>query len=767
MAFFHTSSFLLVCLLWPAGPVALDDGLARRPPMGWRTWNAFADHVTQPLLEKCIRTLATELAPFGYTDIGLDDNWQACGAGVGGGFHDANGMPIINADRFPDMKSLVSSAHANNLTMGWYGNNCICAENGLPEDLAQKQIRGDVKKTIELGFDGIKLDGCGQKTDLPAYLRGFQNLDKKIVIENCHWGADLAHGDQCPYHFARSGPDIRPTWEAMFLNLQSLNLASYSGPGCWAYPDMLEVGNSATAWNFTKNEIFDQKTLAQERKALSNKSEGTTLAAASTSLAKTSAADNFDRTNFGAWCVTSSPLVLSFDLTDTKKFTPAVKSVVTNQIAISINQLWAGDRGRLVYSWEPNAGATLFMWAGACDNFSGEQEGWFLTENREPRWRASRESKEEFCVDTQSGTAPKLAILRECTTFTPSFVYDAEGRFVRKPSGTSENEPEQEEACLQPFTYSDISYGYRLGTCDAEEAAELSLNALSGRLYRTSVVGAPLSRHCVAVKTSAPMGANTLQLWAKKLPTSGAATVGTDSALNLQGGYQQAPFGGQEAPSSTRNEDDVDERHLQILNDALASARAAKVSDAPAATTVTGRQAVLLINSDGTEDHTFNFSGAVMAQIFRDSTPSGSVRYGVFDVWGGSIPAETIQHTEDDAEDVKVIAKNKRNTRFYREITTSTTVWAKAEELSSVSEKRRLRSEPRDLQEDRIKVTAPQERGDDNKFLRGSAPALQQFGEEQRSFTDFSVQIPARGSLFYVIEQLSPENVIDPEYLYS
>jgi hypothetical protein len=32
---------------------------------------------------------------------GLDDNWQACGAGVRGSFHDANGRPLVNRSRFP------------------------------------------------------------------------------------------------------------------------------------------------------------------------------------------------------------------------------------------------------------------------------------------------------------------------------------------------------------------------------------------------------------------------------------------------------------------------------------------------------------------------------------------------------------------------------------------------------------------------------------------------------------------------------------------
>jgi hypothetical protein len=32
----------------------------------------------------------------GYTFANLDDGWQACGAGVNGSFHDAEGFPLMD-----------------------------------------------------------------------------------------------------------------------------------------------------------------------------------------------------------------------------------------------------------------------------------------------------------------------------------------------------------------------------------------------------------------------------------------------------------------------------------------------------------------------------------------------------------------------------------------------------------------------------------------------------------------------------------------------
>ena len=67
---------------------AKDDGLARTPPMGWRSWNLYALNVDQKLMERVMDGFTrrhylvdgkeTSLADLGYTNIGLDDGWQKC-----------------------------------------------------------------------------------------------------------------------------------------------------------------------------------------------------------------------------------------------------------------------------------------------------------------------------------------------------------------------------------------------------------------------------------------------------------------------------------------------------------------------------------------------------------------------------------------------------------------------------------------------------------------------------------------------------------------
>lgn len=50
------------------------------------------------------------------------------------------------------------------------------------------------------------------------------------------------------------------------------------------------------------------------------------------------------RTHFGAWCVVSSPLILSHDTND-DAVTDSIWDIITNTEAIQVNQAWAGDAG--------------------------------------------------------------------------------------------------------------------------------------------------------------------------------------------------------------------------------------------------------------------------------------------------------------------------------------------------------------------------------------------------------------------------------------
>ena len=86
-----------------------------------RTFRAIVD------TSRSVNGTPTSLRELGYTDVGLDDCWQAtapdgsCGSHgpEGWTYHDEFGRPLIDETKFPDMKAMTTLGHSLNLTIGW------------------------------------------------------------------------------------------------------------------------------------------------------------------------------------------------------------------------------------------------------------------------------------------------------------------------------------------------------------------------------------------------------------------------------------------------------------------------------------------------------------------------------------------------------------------------------------------------------------------------------------------------------------------------
>ena len=98
-------------------------------PSVWRSWNQFQCGVNQSLVEaqyealasrsRFVDGVATSLLDLGYHTAGIDDCWQKCDACVGGvGFHDAQGLPIVEVVLFLDMR-MTAKAKRLGLVPGW------------------------------------------------------------------------------------------------------------------------------------------------------------------------------------------------------------------------------------------------------------------------------------------------------------------------------------------------------------------------------------------------------------------------------------------------------------------------------------------------------------------------------------------------------------------------------------------------------------------------------------------------------------------------
>jgi alpha-galactosidase len=312
---------------------ANDNGKALTPPLGWRSWNLYGAKVSQDLITSIMDGVVAKaglvngeqksLCDLGFCDVGLDDNWQSChdpAAEKGMNYHDKDGNPIVNTNLFPDFKKMTDHAHSLGLTSGWYGNNCICSDH-CSGDQCDAQIRGDVAAFVKYGFDSWKLDGCGNEHDLVSFNKYVTAAGKNITVENCHWGRvvpfkpdrSLPPAEGCPWNFYRSSGDVRASYASVLGNLATvmpLHQANLSYPGCWAYPDMLQVGCQHGPGGASDPGLSEAET----------------------------------RTHYGAWAIVSSPLTLSHDVNNAT-VTAQIWDVISNTEVLAVNQAYVGDSG--------------------------------------------------------------------------------------------------------------------------------------------------------------------------------------------------------------------------------------------------------------------------------------------------------------------------------------------------------------------------------------------------------------------------------------
>ncbi len=288
---------------------ALDNGLARTPPMGWNSWNKFACNVSEDLIKQAADAMVSSgMKDAGYQYVVIDDCWQVD--------RDAQGNIIVDAKHFPSgMKVVADYVHAKGLKFGIYSDagtgTCQNRPGGRGYEFQ------DARQYAAWGVDYLKYDWCNHSTqDSQASYSIMRDALKKsgrpIVFSLCEWGSTkpwLWAGDVG--NLWRSTGDIIDKWEGsakwgglgvvQILDLQD-GLQSYAGPGHWNDPDMLEVGNGGMS-------VTEY------------------------------------RAHFSMWCLLAAPLMAGNDI---RKMTADIHDILTNKEVIAIDQDPLGREGRRV-----------------------------------------------------------------------------------------------------------------------------------------------------------------------------------------------------------------------------------------------------------------------------------------------------------------------------------------------------------------------------------------------------------------------------------
>jgi alpha-galactosidase len=296
--------------------------LAPTPPMGWMTWNYFADNIN----EKDIREMADAIVSSGmlkagYNHVFIDDGWQ-------GGRDNRNNI-IADPKKFPSgIKALADYVHSKGLKLGIYSDAAPLTCAGYTASLNFEEQ--DAKTFASWNVDYLKYDYCGApddmeiaKTRYKKMADALRNSGRDISFGICEWGdrKPWLWGGQVGGQLWRTTADVRDKWKSLspvkkaselhgtgagILDIVDISqeYASFSGPGHWNDMDMLVVG------------LYGKK-------------------GPSGDLGGVGCTDTEYQSQMSLWSIMNSPLAATNDV---RKMNAETKRILLNNEVIAINQ---------------------------------------------------------------------------------------------------------------------------------------------------------------------------------------------------------------------------------------------------------------------------------------------------------------------------------------------------------------------------------------------------------------------------------------------
>ena len=286
--------------------------LALTPPLGWNSWNVWADHVDAGKVKDAAdEMIAAGLARHGFQYVNIDDTWEAGHSENAG--RDAQGNIETNG-KFPDMPGLAAYIHSKGLKIGIYSGPGPTTCGGYTASYQHEAQ--DAATYAKWGFDYLKYDWCsydrvvhGDHT-LPVLEKPYDVMGaalaaqpRDIVFSLCQYGmGDVwKWGASTGGNSWRTTGDIEDNWGSLHsIYERQAGHEAYAGPGHWNDPDMLMVGIVG------KGNVHPTRLTPNEQIL-----------------------------HISMWCLLSSPLLIGCDMT---KLDPFTLALLTNDEALDINQ---------------------------------------------------------------------------------------------------------------------------------------------------------------------------------------------------------------------------------------------------------------------------------------------------------------------------------------------------------------------------------------------------------------------------------------------
>ncbi|OJU34252.1 MAG: alpha-galactosidase, partial [Bacteroidales bacterium 45-6] len=142
--------------------IVCGDRIALTPPMGWNSWNCFAQEVSTDKVKRAANAMVSSgLINHGWTYINIDDFWEnnrdSKDQSLRGKFRDEAGNIVPNS-RFTDMKGLADYVHGLGLKIGLYSSPGPWTCGGCAGSYGYE--KQDAESYAKWGFDYLKYDWC-------------------------------------------------------------------------------------------------------------------------------------------------------------------------------------------------------------------------------------------------------------------------------------------------------------------------------------------------------------------------------------------------------------------------------------------------------------------------------------------------------------------------------------------------------------------------------------------------------------------------------
>jgi alpha-galactosidase len=305
----------------------IGDTISFSPPIGWSSWYAHWEYVTEKDIYKAAHALRSSgLQNYGYEYMLIDDGWQDTS-------HSASMNGLKPSSKFPNLPLLIDSLHTLGFKVGIYSSpgshTCVQLPGSLGHEVQDAEYFCSIKADL------VKYDWCGYQTVYDSLLRTNQYSPEDLakapyasfaqVLQTCNrdmfymicqygnndvwkWGRSVGG------HAWRTTTDIQDNWWSMsnIVGFRQAGLEAYSGHNGWNDMDHLRLGNSQPK-PYTK---------------------------------KTDLTPHEQYTQVSLWAMLNSPLILSMHMDSLDAFT---LSLLKNQEILALHQDPLGLQGSRIF----------------------------------------------------------------------------------------------------------------------------------------------------------------------------------------------------------------------------------------------------------------------------------------------------------------------------------------------------------------------------------------------------------------------------------